>query len=505
MLKTIKEAKQIAKIHRYISDRIGIAEIAAWCQGDIIFIISPTGSGKSHFIKYILRAYLKERKQTCLYLLSRALTRQQFEKELPNDDVINFSTYQAIENQINPAQADENADSYNFIIGDECQYFTGDAAFNKCTDISFDWIMAQDKAIKIFMTATPDGIQKYFDEQGISYTNYHFINDFSHVQKLSFFWKEEQLETLAKNIIDSGDKGIFFIQSAGKAYELHLKFKDNSTFLCSKHNKKYSKFMDSDFIDELLENERFECILLFSTTALDAGTNIKDKALTNIVIDVSDPNTILQCIGRKRFIDENDNVSLYIHARSNKQLGGYIRKLNEQLDSVRSFENNGAIHYNAQNNRSNDSTGLIIDVPNATSDREQQFVKRINRLKYAQIRYDIETYQKMIELGKYGFVEYMSNLLGKKYDIIEDVQESHDLTQYLESIAGIPMLTPADRKELIEKLNIRQDGKLCRQYDTLSSWLRGSAFPYRLETCRKTKMIDGKKRNFKNTWVIVKV
>lgn len=436
-----------------------------------------------------------------MYLLSRVRTKEQFEAELSADETIKFMTYQAVES----IKADplSSLGSWDVIVADECHYFLSDSSFNSSTDIGFDWIMSQDKAIRIFMTATGDGIEEYFNDQLIMFTQYRIDGNYNRVRNLNFFWHESQLAVLAKKTIASGRRGLFFIQSAAKAHSLYEQFKDAGMYLCSKHNDTYSKYMDEGLIARLLENEQFDCTLLFATTALDTGTNLRDKALTDIVIDVTEPTRVVQCIGRKRFIDEDDYLDLFIRARSNTQIGGLIKKLQERAGIVKGFMKDGAIFYNAVNGRRNDDTGLIFDAPEITENQKPLFSKKINKLKYAQVCQEIKTYRQMLSLGPFGYAKYIAQLLGKeKYSILEEDAEKQSLTQYLRSISNVPLLTSHDREPLIERLDVRRNRRLCKSYRVLAAWLESSGLPFRLLEYRTSQSEDGRKKSFR-AWKVV--
>ena len=491
------------QFHKYLSECLTVEEIETWLPGEIIMIVANTGCGKSHFIKNVLRDYLKSQGQNCLYLLSRVRTKEQFEAELPDDDTIKFATYQTIESLV--INTHPSIDNYDFIIADECHYFLDDSSFNNRTDISLDWILGQNQATRILMTATGDGIEEYLNEQKLMFTQYRLTGNYDQIRNLSFFWHEDQLPLLAEQIIASGNKGIFFIQSAAKAYNLYQEFKDDGMFLCSSHNKDYAKYMDDTAVINLLEDTHFDCSILFATTALDTGTNIKDKNLTSIVIDVTEPVKIIQCLGRKRFVSEDDFVDVYIRGRSNMQLGGMIKKLHERAEIVHDFIKRGAVSYNNANGRNNDGTGLIFDALEDCDGDTPLFSKRINKLKYAQIRQDIKTYREMLNMGDYGYIKYIARLLGKdEYAILEDEREQKSLTEYLEKLVGVPLLTQAEKEPLIQILNVRQNRHLCKSFNTLAGWFEDSKLPYRLHKYSTSRMVDGKKKNY-TAWELVKL
>lgn len=81
-----------------------------------------------------------------------------------------------------------------------------------------------------------------------------------------------------------------------------------------------------------------------------------------------------------------------------------------------------------------------------------------------------------------------------------------DLSDYLGILASsnIVMLTANDRKPFIEKLNVRHDGKLLKSKNSLNAALTEKKYNFRIEEFETSKMIDGKKKNFKSAWRVVK-
>ena len=486
-----------------VSDYVTTAKLNKWDAGDIIVISAPTGSGKSYFVKHTLRDFLVENGLRCLYLLPRVRIKEQFQQELPNDATITFATYQAVDTK-ESIQASSYRGKYDMIVADECHYFFADADYNHGTDLSFEWIMKQQSAIRIFMSATCDLLIENFDKRGVPYVGYVLEREKTQINSLNFFWNELQLDSLAEQIISDGEKGIFFIQSAEKARDLYLKYKDNGLYLCSLHNTKFNKYIDESLIDDLLENEKFDCSLLITTMALDSGVTLKDRSITTIITDVTDPVSIIQCIGRKRFIDENDQLNVYILARTNQQINGMLRKQLERMNIVHYFLKFGPAKYNAKYGRCNDADHLIYDAP-VIEGGKITFVKRVNWLKYIKVQWDIRMYRDMLRLNGSGYIPYVAKMLGcEKYSILEENQRMQSLTEYLDAIVGNPILTKTDRKPLIEMLDIRHNGKLLSTYKVLASWLESSGLPYRLHEYRTHKVIEGERKSYR-AWEVVRL
>ena len=303
-----------------VSSYVTPEKVNGWTHGDIVLISAPTGSGKSYFVKHTLRDYLTKNSLKCLYLLPRTRIKEQFQQELPNDAAIRFETYQAVATKENYIRG-KNQEKYDVIVADESHFFFSDADFNHATDLVFEWILAQRNAIRVFMSATNDVLMEGFEKWGVPYTGYILEGDKNPINSLNFFWSENQFDKLAERIISNGEKGVFFIQSAEKAHNL------------------YKKYMDEPLIDALLENERFDCTLLITTLAFDCGVTLRDRSITTVVTDVTDPVSIVQCCGRKRFIDENDRLDVYVLGRTNQQIKHRLTMVNTPLNKALGVKN----------------------------------------------------------------------------------------------------------------------------------------------------------------------
>jgi hypothetical protein len=310
---------------KYITDLIHPDIIKSWQSGDVIIISAPCGRGKSYFIKNPLYEYVKSNGKKILMLLHRTNCIIQFQKEIEKDnktDYIDICSYQKIEKKVLHNKSFDWT-PYQFIVSDEFHYFLDDAAFNITTDISLNEIMKQKNAIRIFTSATGENVQKYIQElYQVAPVTYELKSDYSFINNLTFFNKEDTIEEFIKEAIEKRQKSIFFIQSAKKAFYLYKKYSENCLFCCSTSNKDYYKFVDKNKISLMLEKQRFNELILITTCALDAGVNIIDKELHNVVIDVKDTHSLIQCLGRKRIQDSKDYVNLYIKAINNMALGG---------------------------------------------------------------------------------------------------------------------------------------------------------------------------------------
>jgi len=173
---------------KHISDVIGDDWLYSWTPKTPVFISAQTGSGKNHFIREtLIPGFLREHpsvhKGKILLLSNRtALNRQT--KLLIAETIDQFSgryDRQQVNkiNDVSDSGLDKLEDfgdificsyqrllgndllknSYDFVVIDECHFFTSDAVFNQNTEDILNVIINHFKtAVRIYMSATPDVI-----------------------------------------------------------------------------------------------------------------------------------------------------------------------------------------------------------------------------------------------------------------------------------------------------------------------------------------------------------
>lgn len=516
---------------RRITDIIKKNDVLTWKQGDNILISAPMGAGKSYFCKNVLYDIAKSANGKILMLIHRANCVEQFKHEIEADekaDVVEVVTYQSLEYSKLHNINKYNLSDYMYIVCDEFHYFFNDSSFNNKTEISFNMIMSNTNSIHIFMSATGDHMsrymKKYIKDKGLKEAiEYNIPFDFSFIKSLTFFHKDTTIEEFIKEGISKGDKGIFFIQSAEKAYKLYSKHKKYCAFNCSANNSKYYEYVDKEKIKNILINQRFEEQFLITTSCFDAGINIIDDEVKHIVIDIVDIGSLIQCIGRKRIQSINDKVSVYIKIINNQKLAGLRRNMEIKIEMANFYMENGYSmdklieKYYLQNDTNNilyddlarDASGEIIP---------DKYIKKVNELMYFKKKEDIADYTEMLnKYGKFGYCEYLASIFGfynkhlKKYTY-RIINENYDLESYLEKMVknDVVMLQVKDRSELIKKINAKQDGKLLRKEDTLNKVLEEREIEYRIEKFATTRYLtdeDGnkKKKVYKYAWKVVKI
>ena len=485
-----------------ISDLINKDEIEKWKPGDIITIQARPGSGKSHFIKNGLYRYAKEHGKRILFLIHRRNTARQFELEIARDkkgDTIDVQLYQFLETKL-LHDREVNLSKYSYIVSDESHYFVSDAAFNTATDLALGKILAQNNAIRIFMSGTINDFKDYLNSQVSTSTTDYYLNDgYNHIHSLTFFNDVDLMDEIAKSTIEKGKKAIFFIHSAEGAYTFYKRFKQFSVFNCSYSNS-YHKFVDEKLIEEILINERFETPLLITTSTMDAGLNLVDPEIEKIVVDIRDPDVIYQAVGRKRPQSADDTVDLYIHNVGNQALGGLETSLSKKIGMAKYLLTHNTEELLRKYPRQNDASGIIYDFIS-----DGKVVKQVNKLMLLKQERDIETYRQMQSEGEFGFARFMTRRFGF-YDeksgtyAYEFARADSGIISYLSRMESTVMLGLSDRKDFINRVNVRQNGHLLKSADSINAALNEKHIPYRVREFSTSRIIDGKKRNFKSAW-----
>lgn len=483
-------------IKQRVSDLITIDIVRNWTQGNIITITAGTGAGKSYWTKNILYYVAKEQNKQILFLIHRSNCKDQFYEELKKAnklDTITLMTYQTLEAYYMKNNKPLDISQYDYIVCDEFHYFISDASFNKATDISLDTILNYEKAIKVFMSATGDIVEKYLKNyKQIQTINYNLDIDYKFISSLVFFNKDETIEYIIDKILNTNNKAIVFIQSAEKAYRLFSKYKDKSIFNCSKHNDKYYKHVNKELINDILINECFDKQILITTTCMDAGVNLIDTDIKYIITDVKDIRVLKQCIGRKRIQNSNDTFKLFIKAYNNNILGGLKTQISKRIEKAEYFISHNINEYIDKYFKDHDRYDIVYDI-----NIDNGITKKLNELMYFKSKIDISEIEDMLEYKTIGFIKYLAKQFNRKddYIIMEDAKNNVDLKTYLENIIGVKLLKE-QQKELIDRIDLKVNGRQQKSYNKLNEGLKMLKLPY---------IILPKKTDNIRYWIIEKI
>ncbi len=498
------------------NDKINENEIEKWKNGDKVILNGGTGTGKTLFTMTRLASYVKAKtnktikisdRKKILYVCNRTKLEDDVELDIlkfNNSDVIDVTTYQSIQqNIIRKIPIKE----YDYYVFDEIHYFISDAAFNKHTDISYQFAISRKNSISIFMSATADELFTKIKTNSEKYYEYKIEKDYSYVEKMYFLHGKDCMKSKIVDIMNTtNDKIIYFCNSSDNAFNLHKELSDKSNFYCSKSNK-YKKYSQPDCIKKYkigeIDNITFEKQLLITTVALDNGINLVDRNIKHILCDVFDTDKLIQCFGRKRIIDDTDTCNFYLKKYSNREISGFEKNINDNLKPAKLFRKDiKEFNIKYVNNR-NFPQNIIY--PEVDENGKEYF--KLNELQYAKGIIDLANIRRMKEIGYKKFIYSKFGTTLKRTNVIDaEVEEQNckqlELKEYLDSIVGEVMLKLPDRRNLIEKLNIRSDGKLLKKKQSLNAALEELNLPFRVTEFETSRIIDGKKKNFKSAWKV---
>ena len=475
--------------HRYISDIIDINEIKKWQGGDRILIHSQTGTGKSQFIKDILYEYCKRRDKKILLLSNRNLLKNQNIEEISDikTDIITLKNYQALEmNVLLGGVTKDLFSDYDYICFDEVHYLMSDSSFNSNTDILLANIKfpLKDK-ISLFLTATPQAIFKY---NRVFEHSYVLEQDYSFIENLYFYNKDEMVETIIDNI--PKDEKILYFGNALDGYEFSIDRPD-AEFICSDNNKFFRRRFSQLAIKEIITNNEFSCRILFSTKVLDNGVNLISPSLKHIIIDMVDPIDVIQCLGRKRIIGD-EKINLYIKNQNGRNIYPRLKGVRDTLKRVEEFKKLGKEEFQKKYARQQIDSVIMND-------------GEINWAKFYHAKYLRDIFSRMVKADK-GYEKHVCELLGIDNILYaEDVFERKNLLDILEDYTE-KRLYKEDQEEFKNiffasifnfnrKVDVKHRGIVC-----INSILEEDKLPFRLTSIRDRKGVN----RDKTYWFLIK-
>lgn len=496
---------------KYISEIIG-QEYLEWNTGDVVFINAGTGKGKSHFIKNVLNKHCKENGKRILLLTNREILKNQIKKEMGLTTIVTVLNYQKVESMI----LSKNISFYNYdyIVMDECHYFFADSTFNIKTDVFWKVMLSIKLVCKVFMTATPTILMKYFEKNDIKVDyKYELKTDYSYISKVTAFNTYETIDSIIESIPQ--DEQILLFSSAKRAYDISKKH--GGAFICSKYNKDgyYKKYVqeteNEKERDNIIKNEEFKKHLLCCTIALDNGINIKEGTpVKHIIIDIFDRDEFIQCLGRKR-VGEGEEINLYFYSykNDNKRINGFRRKIInslERADYLSTYGEQKYVEHKFKNEQFTD-TKIIDDVPG----EDGSIYKSVNECMYEKYSSDLAIYNSI--LSKKKPITYKSIIalrLGVNEDSIIEFESTImrlTLEETLKSIVG-KRLYREQQNELIEFIGLKDArGRLQKSISQLNLYLKENKMLYIIDVPKRKsyRNDNGKVRKEKSYWMVGKI
>ncbi|MFJ5562879.1 DEAD/DEAH box helicase family protein [Lysinibacillus xylanilyticus] len=494
------EVKQKQRVSEFIT----LKDIESWSPKEVITISAGTGVGKSYFIKNNLYEYAKQQGKKILFLLHRKNAITQFEQELKRDkkeDVIDIKTYQSIKEKCK-YEEEYDFSSYGYIVSDEFHYFLKDAELDRFIDLSLTAILEQSHCVKIFMSATGDSMRKYLSfGDKLPTKNYELKTDYNFINKMFFYYKKESLENILNQFKQENKKAIIFT-SAKEAYDLHKKYINRSIFNCSESNE-YYKYVNIDKINEIFEKEKFDELFLFTTTTMDTGVNIVDSSLQTIICDLYSVDDIEQCIGRKRLINDDDYINLYVRAKTKNEIETRQNIVMKVLDKAKYLMENGEEAFLKKYPRDIEYTGIYY-----MEYEEGKINLKINDLVLGSTYLRIDEYENIL---KYGYKGCIASWLGRtyldgEYDYIDydSVVNREKLLTILESYKD-KLLYGTDKEEFLVELYACGFKKNAKAIGKVESYLKSLGIVEYVIKPKRIRDIDSNGKEYRPTkWVVKK-
>ena len=481
---------------QYISDVITQSEIAKWKPRDRILIHSQTGTGKSQWVKDVLKDYAIKTHNRILLISNRNILKKQNAIELGDDNnIIELRNYQSLESAIvYGKELDDLFRKFKYVVFDECHYLLNDSSFNRNTDLLLNKLKyPNEDKILIFPTATPQAILSYSNSFEYKYT---LPVDYSYIKDIYFYSKEETIENIIRSI-PANDQGIYF-GNAMEAYDLHNLFRETSSFICSDNNVGFSRRSSKATINKIEEESIFDNKFLFCTKVLDNGVNLISPNLHHVFIDMMNPIDVIQCLGRKRNLGENDYINLYIKNYHKGELLPQIKRLDSILSYVKELDGIGKDEFAKKYSRTNIDNIIHKDYT-------------INYAKLYYVRYCLTILKKQFhDPDNIGYKKDILNLLQLNIDnakVAESYYEAIKIEDIMEKYCNRKLYKDEElelfRNEFFENLFSPQKTRDIRNrgYSSINSILQEDDLQYFITSVKET---SGEKRN-KHFWFIHKM
>lgn len=400
--------------NKYYSDLITEEQIKKWSDNnEYVYLNGDTGTGKTTFIFNKLIPYIVKNTDKFIFVLSnRKYLSTEHKNGLRKSDIyIDFketgeSIYKRISIMTYQCYFDKYATNNDFIVDiecgaltsnnivficDECHYFLTDN-WNRQTTTALKTILEL-KSNTYFVSATGNNIINFINtissKKVTEENTVRIEQDYKNISLKSYKDNKELSEArkMITEILDNtNDKVIYYRknkkQLSDLTEELKEKYSDNIK-LCYSENTKANNLLPNELETAFTEDKKMNCRCILTTNIIDNGIDIYDSDLKHIIVDMTEPEIIIQSIGRKRdkepltvYINQTDgrtlNYNIKRNTRLEKETHSELNRYQYRIIShdLQLFKNDGAVntiysrlkHTGIRLHSEDSNTKLMIDL-----------------------------------------------------------------------------------------------------------------------------------------------
>lgn len=440
----------IVSQYNYVSEMITIDEVNTWNTEIPIYINAGTGCGKTYWCMNVLNKTLNENEKI-LIIENRKIALDQINEEIKITDYIKAVSYQYIEENL---RNNKNLDfsNYKYIIYDEAHYFTTDCVFNPCSIMSFEFLTTlKHKHFKIFMTATDEGMYEVLKDTYGNFKTYRFGVKYDHIDKTYIFNKTDYIKDKLKDGSIIG-KAMIFIDDVDVLSQIYLDNKEDSMFLCSSNQSKYTKYIKKIMRDDLINNNKFDCKYLFGTSVISTGFNIKDEEVTDIFCVSKHLFNIIQWIGRYRSDRKNGSthkINIHIKNLTNYQINGICNSYTQLYNDIKLVETD----WKTWDAKSKYQKTKEVYIYHDNIDNTYK-VNKLSKM-YIQREYDKTI---MFKSENSSWVNNIKDIFGNLI-FVDKKKSMEELTDVMNEYKDIKIIGKNNKLEFYTKLNLKKVSK----------------------------------------------
>ncbi len=347
----------------WMSNVVSKARLENMRDGDSLFLVGQTGTGKSTLLFKQVISLAHSRGKKILYLANRTALCMQMKNYCMKDEFvgelqigkrkvkdlkrifsdeglneqINFSVLDVLSYQkFLRVHDDLDFTSYDYVCMDEVHAFLSDC-FNPTMEEILNILASKTKfSKKIFMTATPQECINTIYNAFFSSYNYNLIDrkfsvivmnhDYSYLKPIFFSKTKETIK-----LITEKRKEMFLIFVRNKAVGQHIQEELMKANIFSETFYADTEKETSIVYNSIISKEKMEINVLIVSRVLAEGVSLKDSGKPfNIVLYEDDPVQIFQCLGRKRVSADNEKVTVYFYAPDISDIRASINSLNHK-------------------------------------------------------------------------------------------------------------------------------------------------------------------------------